>query len=291
LVRVTSPQSGGVGVALDGTGKILVSGFGWNGFDWDAVLWRFNTDGSPDSTFNGIGYAMQNHSAGSGAATGEDIGVGVAVDGSGRIVMAGYSSNAAGNQDMTVWRFNDNGTPDAGFNGSGVFRHDNAAGGSGNDVGRTIAFDASGRIVVVGWSPSATGGDDAAVWRLTSSGALDPGFNGTGYNTQGGTAGGNGVDTGRDVVIDAAGRIVMVGESANANGDQDMVVWRFGSDGTPDGSFGGTGALVHGGAAGGSNGNDGARGVVIDGGDRIVIAGRSVSGAGTQDVTAWRVVP
>jgi uncharacterized delta-60 repeat protein len=291
LVRTTSPQSGGVAVALDGSQKILVSGFAWNGTDWDAAVWRFNTDGSPDSTFNGIGYVSQNYSALSGGTAGEDIGVGVSVDGSGRIVMAGYSGNAAGNQDMTVWRFTSGGLLDNGFNGTGVFRHDNAAGGSGNDVGRTVAFDASGRIVVVGWSPSPSGGDDTAVWRLTTTGALDLTFNGTGYNTQGGTAGGNGVDTGRDVVIDPNGRVVIVGESANAAGDQDMVVWRFGSDGRLDGAFGGTGFLLHGGAAGGTGGNDGARGIVIDGSDRIVVAGRSVSGAGTQDMTVWRVVP
>ncbi len=291
LVRSTVPQAGGVGVALDGSGRIVVSGFAWNGFDWDATVWRFNTDGTPDSTFNGIGYAMQNHSAGTGFATGEDIGVGVAVDGSGRVVMAGYSSNAAGNQDMTVWRFTSDGNLDGSFNGTGVFRHDNAAGGGGNDVGRTIAFDASGRIVVVGWSPCASGGDDTAVWRLTSGGALDPAFNGTGYNTQGGTAGGNGVDTGRDVVVDASDRVVVVGESDNAAGNRDMVVWRFGSDGRLDGTFGGTGVLVHGAAAGGSAANDGARGVTIDGSNRIVIAGRSVSAAGTQDMTVWRVVP
>ena len=289
LARLTSPQAGGVGVALDGSGRVLVSGFAWNGFDWDAALWRFTSAGLPDSSFGGDGLVTQNYSAGSGAATGEDIGVGVAVDGAGRIVMAGYSSNAAGNQDMTVWRFLDDGTLDAAFNGTGWMTHDNAGGGSGNDVGRTVAFSGNS-IYVAGWSPSASGGDDAALWRLTASGALDPGFHGTGYHVVGGTAGGNGTDTGRDVIADALGGAYLVGESGNAAGNQDMVTWHFTAAGALDGHFNGTGFLVQDGAAGG-NGNDGARGVVLDAAGRLVVAGRSVSGAGTQDVTVWRVWP
>ncbi len=289
LARLTSPQAGGVGVALDGSGRIVVSGFAWNGFDWDAAVWRFTTAGIPDSSFDGDGLVTANYSAGSGVATGEDIGVGIAVDGSDRIVMAGYSSNAAGNQDMTVWRFNTDGSPDNGFNGTGRMTHDNAAGGGGNDVGRTVAFH-NGAILVSGWSPSTAGGDDAAVWRITSTGSLDLTFNGTGYATVGGSAGGNGTDTGRDVIVDGAGRVYLVGESANGAGNQDMVIWRFTSGGILDGLFNGSGVLVHGQAAGGS-GNDGARGVVLDGSGRLVVAGRSVSGAGTQDVTVWRVEP
>jgi uncharacterized delta-60 repeat protein len=215
----------------------------------------------------------------------------VAIDGSGRIVMAGYSSNAAGNQDMTVWRYTAAGVLDASFNGSGVFRHDNAAGGGGNDVGRTVAFDASNRIVVVGWSPSIAGGDDLAVWRLTAAGALDPSFNGQGFAIHDGAAGGNGVDTGRDIVIDGAGRIVLVGESTNAAGDFDLVIWRYATDGLLDVTFNGTGYLVHAAAAGGTNGNDAGRGVGIDGSGRIVAVGRSVSAAGTLDMGVWRVVP
>lgn len=291
FVRSIGSQSAGVGVAIDGSQRIVVSGFSWNGLDWDEAVWRFLDDGTPDSSFNGTGFASQNSSAGSGTAMGEDIGVGVSIDGSGRILVAGYSSNAAGNQDMTVWRYTTGGALDATFAGTGVFRHDNAAGGGGNDVGRTIAFDSQGRIVVVGWSPSSAGGDDFALWRLTATGTLDLTFNGQGFVTRNGTAGGNGVDTGRDVMIDGAGRIVATGESTTAAGDLDMVVWRFLPDGTPDVVFGGAGYLVEGGAAGAVAGNDAGRGLGIDGSSRIVVAGRSATAAATLDMAVWRVVP
>jgi uncharacterized delta-60 repeat protein len=291
LVRSINPQSAGVGVAIDGSQRIVVSGFSWNGTDWDEAVWRFLGDGTPDSSFNGTGYASQNSSSGSGGTFGEDIGVGVSIDGSGRILVAGYSSNASGNQDMTVWRYTSAGVLDASFAGTGIFRHDNAAGGGGNDVGRTIAFDATGRIVVVGWSPSSAGGDDLALWRLTAAGTLDPAFHGRGFVTRNGTASGNGVDTGRDVVIDGAGRILATGESTTPAGDLDMVVWRFLADGTPDVTFGGAGYFVQGGAAGAVSGNDAGRGIGIDGSSRIVVAGRSLTAAATLDMAVWRVVP
>jgi uncharacterized delta-60 repeat protein len=291
FVRSTNPQSAGVGLALDGSGRILVSGFSWNGTDWDAAVWRFSANGVPDSTFNGVGYTSQNFSAGTGQTTGEDIGVGVTTDVGGRVLMAGYSSNAAGNQDMTLWRFTASGALDATFNGGGVFRHDNAGGGGGNDVGRTIAFDAGNRIIVAGWSPSAGGGDDAAVWRLTSGGALDATFNGRGFVTANGTAGGNGTDTARELAIDGSGRIVLVGESATNTGDYDLTVWRYAADGTPDPSFGTGGYFVHAAAAGGVNGNDAGRAVAIGATQRLVVAGRSTTSAGTLDMAVWRIVP
>ncbi|MBK6780875.1 MAG: hypothetical protein IPG75_15120 [Gemmatimonadetes bacterium] len=55
------------GVALDGSGRIVVSGFAWNGFDWDAAVWRFTAAGIPDSSFDGDGLVTANYSAGSGA--------------------------------------------------------------------------------------------------------------------------------------------------------------------------------------------------------------------------------
>jgi hypothetical protein len=92
-------------------------------------------------------------------------------------------------------------------------------------------------------------------------------------------------------VIDGAGRLVLAGESTNAAGDLDLVIWRYTPSGTLDISFNGTGYLVHAGAAGGTNGNDAGRGVSVDGSNRIVVAGRSTSPAGTLDMAVWRVVP
>lgn len=285
MVRFSSPQSGGVNAELGPGGKIRVSGFSWNGANWDSSIWRYDANGQPDT---GSAFVSSNYSAGG---NNEDIGVDIAHDATGRILMAGYSTNDAGNQDMTLWRFNADGTPDTGFNGGGMLRHDNAAGGNGNDVGRSIAFSGIGKIVVAGWSPRAAGDTNAdmAIWRFNANGTPDTTFNFVGYVIHNGAAGGNGTDWGRAVAIDARGRIVVAGQSQNAADNADMAVWRYNHDGTLDTGFNnGSHVLIYSGAAGG---NDGGRGITLDANGRLVVVGRIANASGNIDMAIWRIHP
>lgn len=287
MVRFPSPQSGGTVATLAPNGHIRTSGFSWNGTDWDSSLWRYDANGAVDA---GRAFISTNYSAGG---TNEDISVDVAHDPSGRVVMAGYRTNADGNHDMTVLRFaDDNGGPlDDSFGTGGIFSHDNAAGGNGNDVGRAIAFGSGGKIVIAGWSPGSIGGDDMAIWRLNGNGTLDTTFKGKGFVTHHAAAGGNGSDWGRAVVIDGKGRVVVSGQSANAGGDTDMAVWRYLANGELDTAFGGKGWIIHAGGAGATNGGDGARGIAIDASGRLVVVGRSTNPNGDIDLAIWRILP
>ena len=76
-----------------------------------------------DTTFNGTGYRTYNGGS-------NEIIYSIVLDSSGRIVAAGTN-----NSDMMVWRFNTDGTLDTTFNSTGVFTHNNAAGGNGIDYG------------------------------------------------------------------------------------------------------------------------------------------------------------
>ena len=295
FVRITAPrQGGGVGVVVDADDRIVVSGFTYdpdNGFNIDMTLWRFTEAGALDVTFDTDGIV---YSASAAGGSGEDIAVGVTLDASDRIVVTGYSTNGDGNQDMALWRYLPTGAPDTSFAGDGSLTLDNpAAGGTKNDVGRDIVFDAAGRIVVTGWTPDASTGDDFALWRVSASGVPDPGFGTGGLVVEDGpsaAAGGTGTDEGRAVVIDAAGRIVAAGSSTNAAGDRDAVVWRYLPDGSPDTAFGAAGHAVFAGLTGAAAGNDGARDLAIDTAGAITVAGFSVNDAGNQDLALWRVV-
>lgn len=280
-------HNAGTAVALDASGRIVVTGFTWNGADWDTALWRYNADGTLDTSFNGTGFVAHHNAAGG---NGEDIGIGVAIDTSGRILVTGYSLNAAGNDDLALWRYNANGTLDTGFNGTGFAVHGGAAGGVGDDLGRSIAIDTSGRIAVTGWSRNASGNDDLAIWRYNPNGTLDNTFNGTGFVVHNSAAGGNGNEEGRAVAIDASGRLVAAGLSANAAGNTDMVMWRYNANGTLDTGFNGSGFMVHDNAAGGS-GDDGGRALVLDSSGRMVVTGYSTNPAGNRDLALWRVMP
>jgi hypothetical protein len=69
----------------------------------------------------------------------------------------GGSGGAAGGGEAT-------GTLDPSFDGDGIVVHDNAAGGSGSDLGSALTIDAAGKIVVAGVSENARN-NDMVIWR------------------------------------------------------------------------------------------------------------------------------
>ncbi|MCZ6691786.1 MAG: hypothetical protein O7H41_19535 [Planctomycetota bacterium] len=274
----------GNGIVVDAVGRILVTGGSQSPTTGgDMVIWRFNGDGTLDTTFNGQGWVTHDNAAGG---TGFDEGNGIALDSTGRIVVTGWSRAVTGGQDMAVWRFLADGTVDTTFNGQGWVTHNSAAGGNSTDSGLAVTLDAMGNIVVVGYSLSATTSHDMAVWRFLPDGTLDAAFNGQGWVTHAGAAGGTSVDRGWDTVLDSSGRIVVAGDSRNTSNNYDMAIWRFNADGTLDTTFNGQGWAVHDDAAGGT-GNDFGRGVSLDASGRIVVAGYSESNNGS-DMAIWR---
>jgi uncharacterized delta-60 repeat protein len=286
-LRDSNRQGAGVSCAIDGSARIVVAGFAWSGVDWDMAVWRFSPSGDPDPTFGGDGFQSHHGAAGG---NGEDVAIGLVLDASGRAVATGYSTSGAGDQDLAIWRFTPAGALDTSFNGSGYAVHDNAGGAGGNDVGRAIAIDANNRIVVAGWSPNPAGGDDMAVWRFNSNGALDTTFSGDGYSTHNGAAGGSATDEGRAVAIDAAGRIVVAGASTNASGNLDIVIWRYLANGTLDVTLNGTGFAVLTGASA-SGINDGARDLGIDSLGRVWAAGFRGNAVSSSEAALWSLAP
>ncbi len=65
-------------------GKIVAAGFTWNGSNYDFAISRSNTDGSPDSTFNGEGKQTTDFGA-------TDEAVSIVIQPDGKIIVAGNS--------------------------------------------------------------------------------------------------------------------------------------------------------------------------------------------------------
>jgi uncharacterized delta-60 repeat protein len=120
--------SSGYAVALQPDGKIIVAGDAGPagisrnspGFNMDFFVARYNSDGTPDMTFNnGTGSIRIDISSGS-----YDKAYGVAIDGSGRIVVGGDWQQTAADQSITygaaVARLNPDGTMDTTFGTNGV---------------------------------------------------------------------------------------------------------------------------------------------------------------------------
>lgn len=131
----------GKSVAVQSDGKIVVAGFG--GSTRHALLLRYNTDGSPDPTFNGTGQLVTtgNSSTAYGLSLQED----------GKILVAGGSANY-----FLVLRCNPNGTLDSSFNDTGMVTSDI---GPGNDIATNLAVQSDGRVVLVGQASNGTNND------------------------------------------------------------------------------------------------------------------------------------
>ena len=150
-------------IAVTESGAILVVGHSL-GSNVDLALWRFRDTGLLDTSFATWGVAIHD---GAGGASGDEFGLGVALDGTGSIWVAGYGVTAAGDMDMILWRYLPGGTPDTNFGNSGWISSDGAAGTpGGDDVGRSVAVDRRGRIVVVGeGTGSSSRTQDLVLWR------------------------------------------------------------------------------------------------------------------------------
>lgn len=112
LVDVGGGNDRGQSVALQPDGKIVVSGTRSNGGQNLYTLMRLNADGSPDTDFGSNGKVD--------VSTGNlhDIGNSVTLQPDGKIVVAGYSTNASGDEDFSLIRLNADGSLDSTFNPS-----------------------------------------------------------------------------------------------------------------------------------------------------------------------------
>ncbi len=159
-------------VREDAAGNIVVAGTMDNpGGDDNAILYRITPAGVLDTSFGGTGYVRLADSKG-GIQRARDF----TFDTQGRLLVAGeaqLSGLGAGVLWMTVWRLLPNGLLDDTFGvpiqpGSfpGVVQLTAAAGGATGDVGNAVRVDSKGRIVIAGYSGSATNGREMTVWRL-----------------------------------------------------------------------------------------------------------------------------
>ena len=256
------------GVEIDSEGRIVVAGSTLDAVTgYDMALWRYNADGTPDTTFGGgDGYVTVHGTAGG---NNWDKGFDLAIDSNGRLLVAGESENAGLKDDMVIWRFNGDGTADTTFGTGGAVLYNRGLGG--NCSARSLAVDPDGNIVATGYCAGPVN-DDMTLWRYTPDGTLDTTFGTNGvvfYNPASDKP-----SEGNNVAIDSNGKIVIVGIAQDATDTQRLTLWRYYSNGTLDTTFGGTGVVMY-------TGGDASQGfgVAVDPDDRIVATGDYSSGA------------
>ena len=165
----------------------------------------------------------------------------VAIDGSGRVVVAGTSFVNAIDGNFGVLRLVADGTPDAAFGSGGRASHGFAAGT--DEEGYGVAILADGRIVVGGTSFDIATGNDFAALRLAADGAVDATFGNHGNGWM--TSGRPGNDTGIALAQGSTG--FLLGGYVDDGGGIDAAGFLIDSLGMPLPLFGDNG-LVTGGA-------------------------------------------
>jgi len=222
----------GCGIAVDTNGNVCVTGE--SRATWGAPDRPFNSSGMKDAfvaMLNGGGILQWNTFLGS---SGDDFGIGIAMDTSGVVYVTGESRATWG---LPVRPFTSSEYGDAfvaKLDGGGVLQWNTFLGGSDRDAGRGIALDTSGNVYVTGWSCTTWGSPvrpftsvswhDTFVVKLNGSGILRWNtFLGRYKNSLGDD---NYLDT-SSIALDASGNIYVVGYCYDSGSTFDIFVGKI----------------------------------------------------------------
>ncbi|MDO9104182.1 MAG: putative Ig domain-containing protein, partial [Methylovulum sp.] len=194
---------------------------------------------------------------------------GLALQADGKLLVVGYSQTV-GNKDIVLLRYDSNGHLDSGFADGGKA---STALGAFDDIGRAVAIQADGKILVAGTSDNGSN-SDFALLRYNIDGSLDSSFSGDGKLT---TALGSGEDYAYAVSVQADGKILVAGYSSNG-GNEDFALVRYNSNGSLDSSFSGDGKV----STDFGTSSDYAYDMILQADGKILVVGTSHGSGGTR---------
>ncbi len=214
------------GMEVLGDGTILLGGT----YDGDLGFVSLGSGGSPTAGFGSGGVATID-------VGGPDRGQGLAVDGDGSLVVAGWNSSG-GNVNTVIGKVDDTGSPVAGFSAGGAAAFDFGRGK--DDRAYDVDLTSSGKIVV-GGTVTVAGKKRFLLARIRKDGEKDTSF-----------GGGDGVvklkvgskSEIRDVLVLPNDAILVAGYSQVGGHGNDFAIAKFKANGTLDGGFSGDGKLV-----------------------------------------------
>lgn len=207
--------------------------------DQDFMLARFNSDGTPDTSFSGDGIAFVPFDLGG---TDSESTQDLVQDAQGRLVVVGGTDSADGTFDFAIVRLNGNGTRDFSFSGDGLATVKFPLSPIPNrEIASSVAIDAQGRIVVAGIAEKANDAGDFAVARLLPNGALDASFGGDGRVAVPFDLAAPNTDFALEMVLAPDGSIFVTGVASAPTFDLAAVKLR--ADGSLDPAFGGDGKV------------------------------------------------
>lgn len=276
----------GLGIAVDGTGNVYISGYfsGVVDFDPGTGITNLTSAGSYDAFFakyNSSGDLVWAKNIGG---ANDDIGYNIIVDASGGIYVTGYFEGTADfDPNSGTTNLTSKGLFDvffAKYNSLGALVWAKHVGGTSSERGIDIAVDAGGNVYVSGYFEGTADFDpDTGTTALTSAGNYDVFF--AKYNSGGALdwskrMGGAFEDQATSIAVDVGGNVYLSGYfSGTADFDPNAGITNLTSTGNSDvffAKYDSSGAIVWAKNVGGTF-NDQANSLAIDGGSNIYITG------------------
>lgn len=263
-------------IAVMPDGRIVVAGESHTGFFGEFAVARYNANGTPDTTFSVDGVVT--------TLLGPESSYGRSVDllPDGRILVTGSefrhtSDTFGGRHSLAMARYLTDGSLDTTFSSDGKVLLD-----ASSDVFATgAAIQPDGTIIVIGGNHAAK--HDVLVTKFKADGTPDASFATTGQRI---------IDIGPDsigarILLQANGKIIVIGEAVQTGVTTSFVLARLNSDGMLDASFSSDGlaAVVFGDAKTSSSSSCGA--LQADG--KILVAGTAQNAAGGDDFALARL--
>jgi uncharacterized delta-60 repeat protein len=247
-------------VAIQSDGKIVVAGMCFVSGNEKYGVVRYNVDGTLDTSFDLDGKIIT--SIGSYLNRAYSI----AIQSEGKIIVAGDSYSDSLQYNITMARYNTNGSLDSTFDNDGISV---ITFGTTGAIGKSIVIKSDGKIVVAGQTANDA---NFILIRCNINGSLD-----TSFGTQGGTI----VDFGTtedvpwSMAIQSDGKIVVAGGTGfgTPSFSPDMAIMRCNADGSIDTTFDLDGKVIL--DASLNSYSDQAKSLAIHANGKILVAGYS----------------
>jgi uncharacterized delta-60 repeat protein len=225
-----------------------------------SIISGLSAPGDLDTSFDIDGKAITNFGARVGSS---DYAYALAIQPDSKLIVAGYTYNGMRNN-FALARYNSNGELDTSFGASGKVT---TPVGSDSEANALILQE-DGKLVAAGVSDG-----DFALARFQANGNLDTGFGTGGKVTTSFSSYGN--DGSYALAIQPDNKLVVAGYS-NISTTYKFALARYNSNGALDTNFGTNGKVT---TAIGSGGEEGAQALVIQGDDKLVVAGFAYNGS------------
>ena len=207
-------------VAIQPDGKIVLAGRTVLG-NHDLAMVRYLPNGDVDSSFGISGVVRVND------AEAHDL----ALQPDGKILVAGFTQSTTTANDVAVFRFHADGSPDSTFGVNGLATV--GANPTDDDAAFSMALQLDGKIVTAGYTYTQFTYADNLIVRFDSTGNPDPSFNANGYLVSNSTGNDN-ISYG--ALVQPDGKIIITGRAWQLNSDFHLA--RFIGNGAIDLAFG-----------------------------------------------------